>query len=150
MRDSRTAPPLPPDPRRGWPISPFVTAQLVAAPIAGAVAGAFMNLSATINLGTAMLGGALVSAALSRYAWPRSDGSGWKVALVATFGNPLFLFALYAGVDTWCGIGQARDIHTCFVSGYAFGLAFLCLIPVCAGLLWRWWKGRHTPRDVGA
>jgi hypothetical protein len=149
MPDSRTAPPLPPYPRRGWPLSPFVTVQLVAAPIVGAIAGAFMNLSATMSLASAMFGGAAVSAALSRYAWPRSDDSGWKLALVATFGNPLFLFALYAVVDTWCGLGRARDIRTCFVSGYAFGLALLCLVPVCTAFLWRWWKSRRTPPNVG-
>jgi len=80
MRDSRTAPPLPPIAKREWPFSPFVTALLSAALVVGAVAGAFVSFDMALLLAGLML-------------------------------------------------------------------AILCLLPVCAGVLWRWWRSRRVAAE---
>jgi predicted permease len=110
--------------------------------------GAFYDLERAVVFAAVMFGGATVSALVSRFIWPKPDAAGWKLAVVATFANPIFLGALLVmGLGWKCVGGLVKDLYACLAPMMAFLAALLCLAPVCAALLWRWLKSCRASRE---
>lgn len=82
-----------------------------------------------------------MSVVVSGFIWPDQDEPGWKLALVATFANPVLLLAiLFVGLGRDCFVG--RGGIECVPILFAAWVAILCLLSIVAGWAWHWWKRR--------
>jgi hypothetical protein len=124
-------------------VPPFVVAQILTASALGAVAGAHVGVGTALLGAVLMFGGSAISVVISCFIWPDQDEPGWKLALVATFANPLLLFALLVmGLGWDCIVHLGGDLFACFAPFIAAWVAILCLLSIFAGWTWHWWKRR--------
>jgi hypothetical protein len=117
-------------------------ALLIGAGIGGLL---IVDWSAVWEIGGTMAGGALVSALVCWWR-PGYAGAWWKLWLVATFANPLFLTALYwTWSDRECLLGH-RTGWNCLLSDLGPDTVGFCLVPPILGLLsnWGWRRFRKT------
>ncbi len=123
-------------------VPPFMAAQFITAVALGTAVGAFAGWQMALLGAGAIGGGTAISIVISAMIWPTQHVSGWKLALVAMLANPTMLLALLAtGIGWQCAIGRMHDFG-CIASFAGALVVIICLLSVCAGLLWRWWKGR--------
>jgi hypothetical protein len=135
--------------RMTYDFPPFVVAQCLAAALIGAVAGAHEGLGMALLGAGLMFVGSVFSAVISGMIFLGEDVAGWKQVTVAIFGNPLVMLALLVMALGWkCVVGLEHDLG-CLPTLIAELVAFLCLLPPFVGLLWRWWKCRRLPHNLG-
>jgi hypothetical protein len=124
-------------------IPPFVAAQVLSAVVLGVIAGAHAGVGTALLGAVLMFGGSAVSVMVSGFIWPDQDEPGWKLALVATFANPLLLSALLViGLGWDCILHLGGDFFACLVPLIAVLVVILCLLSIFAGWTWHWWKRR--------
>jgi hypothetical protein len=125
-------------------IAPFVIGHVIAALMAGAVAGAFLDLKAVLIFSSVLAASAIVSA-LVCWRWPGFDAAAWKLWLIGVLANPMFLAAVAFSVDQYeCLIGRKTGWN-CLFSDLGPMVAGMCLLPPVGGLLWRAWKRWRAP-----
>ena len=125
-------------------VHPFVYGHVIAAFVAGAVAGTFFDVEAVMVFSSVLAASAIVGA-LVCWRWPGFAAAGWKLWLIGCLANPLFLPAVAFSVDQYeCLLGR-RTGWNCMFSDLGPLVAGMCLLPPVGGLLWRWWKRRVTP-----
>lgn len=122
-------------------VHPFVYGHVIAAFVAGAVAGTFLDFKAVMVFSSVLAASAIVSA-LVCWRWPGFAAAGWKLWLIGCLANPLFLAAVAFSADQYeCLLGRKTGWN-CMFSDLGPLVAGMCLLPPVGGLLWRWWKRR--------
>jgi hypothetical protein len=125
-------------------VHPFVYGHVIAAVVAGSIAGAFLDLKAVMVFSSVLAAGAIVSA-LVCWRWPGFTAVGWQLWLIGCLANPLFLAAVAFSADQYeCLLGRKTGWN-CMFSDLGPLVAGMCVLPPLGGLLWRWWKRRRTP-----
>ena len=124
-------------------VHPFVYGHVIAAFVAGAVAGTFFDLEAVMVFSSVLAASAIVSVLVCWW-WPGFAAAGWKLWLIGILANPLFLPAAAFSADQYeCLLGQKTGWN-CMFSDLGPLVAGICLLPPVGGLLWRWWKRRSA------
>ena len=125
-------------------IPAFVLGHVIAAFVAGAVAGTFLDLKAVMVFSSVLAASAIVSA-LVCWRWPGFEAAGWKLWLIGILANPLFLTAAAFSADQYdCLLGRKTGWN-CMLSDVGPMVAGMCLLPPIGGLLWRWWRRWTAP-----
>ena len=120
-------------------IDPFAFGHVIAALVAGAVAGAFLDLTAVMVFSSVLAASAIVSA-LVCWRWPGFAAAAWKLWLIGVLANPLFLAAVAFSIEQYeCLVGRKTGWN-CMFSDLGPMVAGMCLLPPIGGLLWRGWK----------
>jgi hypothetical protein len=125
-------------------IDPFALGHVIAALVAGAVAGSFLDLKAVLVFSSVLAASAIVSALVCWW-WPGFTAAAWKLWLIGILANPLFLAAVAFSIDQYeCLLGRKTGWN-CMFSDLGPKVACMCLLPPIGGLLWRGWKRWRAP-----
>ena len=125
-------------------IDPFALGHVIAALVAGAVAGAFLDLKAVLVFSSVLAASAIVSA-LVCWRWPGFTAAAWRLWLIGVLANPLFLAAVAFSIDQYeCLVGWKTGWN-CMFFDLGPKVAGMCLLPPIGGLLWRGWRRWRAP-----
>jgi hypothetical protein len=128
-------------------IDPFVLGHVVGALVVGAVAGAFLDLKAVLVFSSLLAANAAIG---SLVCWwrPGFEAAGWKLWLMATFGNPLMLAAIAFSIDSYDCLVGARTGWNCLFTDAGPDVIAACLPSPLIGLAVRWWWRRGRAAAV--
>lgn len=125
----------------------FVYGHVIGALITGAIGGAFLDLKAVLVFGAVLAVGAVVSALVCWWR-PKFDAPAWKLWLVATAANPVFIAGLVWTIDMRaCLTGELKG-WSCLFADVGLVAAAATLPSPVVGLIVRWAWARWRPRSL--
>jgi|tagenome__1003787_1003787.scaffolds.fasta_scaffold18622097_2 hypothetical protein len=125
-------------------IPSFVYGHVIGALVTGAIGGAFLDLTAVLVFAPTLAAAAIVSALVCWW-WPKFDAPAWKLWLVATVANPVFIAGLVWTVAMRdCLTGELKG-WSCLFAEVGFVAAAATLPSQVVGLVVRWWWARRRP-----